>query len=227
MMSWMWYLISNLTCDLFRRSSKSALRISLYFDFLTMPSTALRPEKKNRLEQQEDIYWFALMLVTRGLFCSFFMLPLMKYLVNLPEFGMESHQLPASLTVNTPDFTSCLVLKEDPSIFTDQCMCRLQLLIIMLFLRYLWICEQKLIEHLTFAETQSWATRQHFIQKPLDCCLSVFSDLFSKNFVSVIFGKHQAERVSVEARLEHEQLSFIPQLVLQRNREKQEKLQWY
>lgn len=32
----------------------------------------------------------------------------MKYLVNLPELGMESHQLPASLTVRTPDFTSCL-----------------------------------------------------------------------------------------------------------------------
>lgn len=34
--------------------------------------------------------------------------PCMKYLVNLPELGMDSHQLPASLTVRTPDFTSCL-----------------------------------------------------------------------------------------------------------------------
>lgn len=34
--------------------------------------------------------------------------PCIKYLVNLPELGMDSHQLPASLTVKTPDFTSCL-----------------------------------------------------------------------------------------------------------------------
>lgn len=34
--------------------------------------------------------------------------PCIKYFVNLPELGMESHQLPASLTVRTPDLTSCL-----------------------------------------------------------------------------------------------------------------------
>lgn len=75
-MSWMWYFMWNFTCAVVRRSSSSAFKTSLYLDFFTMPSTALRP-------------------------C-------IKYLVNLPELGMESHQLPASLTVRTPDLTSCL-----------------------------------------------------------------------------------------------------------------------
>lgn len=36
----------------------------------------------------------------------------MKYLMNLPEFGIESNQLPASLTVSTPDLTSCLQVEK-------------------------------------------------------------------------------------------------------------------
>lgn len=44
----MWYFIWNFTCEFVRRSSISAFKTSPYLDFLTMLSTALRPNGKMR-----------------------------------------------------------------------------------------------------------------------------------------------------------------------------------
>lgn len=46
--SWMWYFMWNLTCEVVRRSCSSACKTSLYLDFFTMPSTALRPDGKTQ-----------------------------------------------------------------------------------------------------------------------------------------------------------------------------------
>ena len=45
--SWMWYFMWNFTCEVVRRCSSSAFKTSPYLDFFTMPSTALRPDRKS------------------------------------------------------------------------------------------------------------------------------------------------------------------------------------
>lgn len=117
-MSWTWYFMWNFTCMVVLRPSSSAFKTSLYLDFFTMPSTALRPVGRGRKGPNQTATrpqvigetsfngkqtWQG----TRQILLRSFP-PWMKYFVNLPELGMESHQLPASLTVRTPDFTSCL-----------------------------------------------------------------------------------------------------------------------
>ncbi|KAG9330117.1 hypothetical protein JZ751_027274 [Albula glossodonta] len=49
MMSWTWYLMWNLTWVVVRRLSRSDRKTSLYLDFLTMASTALRPAETHKV----------------------------------------------------------------------------------------------------------------------------------------------------------------------------------
>lgn len=59
-MSWMWYFMWNFTCEVVRRSSISAFKTSLYLDFFTMPSTALRPNRKSgKVVRKQTVFQLA------------------------------------------------------------------------------------------------------------------------------------------------------------------------
>lgn len=82
------------------------------------------------------------------------------------------------------------------------------------FIRYLRVREEKLLEHLVFAEAQFCARTQQLLQEPLHCrpCRPAF--LPCQHFSLVIGSKNQPESIRIKPELEHQQFSSFPHFIL-------------